>query len=582
MNALTAINFQDSETLIVFIVLVVLSLCLAFIFLFLFIFHFSNKSFQKKLNDKSNSLRSFIIYYKDNNVTYFNLSNIKLRYMTLESFYSQFALSERDRVKEWVSSLLTENNKQQDFIETETLLSRSKKTVFVLLKVISLNKEKSIIHLESYILRNVPSKSNSKRRSFSTVEEASKAMLHSPIRGATFGIQFYNSSDSKKFQGIPGPLFSQLKNVALNFVSPSRYLIEMSSSRLVMIDLRVISDNSMRSIQQTMTASFNKFLTMNSYSNSIKVAFSYIPNREFPRDAATLTQKASKLAIQAADRKIMVLPYDETQVNVESDKTIQIEDIDNLIRHKLVYSFSPIASAKDENVLGYFGNVVSGDQALSSMDEVRQAAEKAKKRKSLFSIIGKQFFSTFKNQTNSIKGTHKLFYDVFMEDYDFLGKTLDSLWGLNPVSKEDVPSKSKLILQFHEEELTNYSEDPDLYNDLIILKDKYELSLVLENNNEFSLSDEIMKLFDYFVFDLGSVDVKNDERTNFRVMSKAGKILRYARPIIMRRIENWSTIELVVRNGINYVSGTAISVEDGMIHPLDKKILEKLNKIVSN
>ena len=75
--------------------------------------------------------------------------------MTLTEFYAQFANEEQVKVIEWVSSLLDPEADAPSYLETGVNISRLKKQYFSMLEVTSVNKEKGIIHLESYLFKYI-------------------------------------------------------------------------------------------------------------------------------------------------------------------------------------------------------------------------------------------------------------------------------------------------------------------------------------------------------------------------------------------------------------------------------------------
>ena len=86
---------------------------------------------------------------------------------------------------------------------------------------------------------------------------------------------------------------------------------------------------------------------------------------------------------------------------------------------------------------------------------------------------------------------------------------------------------------------------------------------------------------DYFFIDVSDISVKQ-VATARNITSLHGlieRLLPFKRKIITINIANWSATELMMKLGIEYISGDVIAPSDEMVLPLSPKSIKKINSI---
>ena len=92
--------------------------------------------FAGKIQDSSNSIRVFRLDIKNDKTDYYNASSIRRRRSsTLTNFYNMFPSNERERLIDWVGSLLDKDADTPQTLEISVIVHRNRKKYFTLLYV---------------------------------------------------------------------------------------------------------------------------------------------------------------------------------------------------------------------------------------------------------------------------------------------------------------------------------------------------------------------------------------------------------------------------------------------------------------
>ena len=149
------INFDFSNPINILGMVVIASAIIALIVIFIMflVLHFSQKKFINDIENASNTLRIYVIDVKNDNVSYFNSSQLTARKSSsITSFYNQFESREREKLISWVGDLL-ENKEAAKFLEIKVFIKVKKTYVSSLLQVQKIDYRKQIIYLESRLLK---------------------------------------------------------------------------------------------------------------------------------------------------------------------------------------------------------------------------------------------------------------------------------------------------------------------------------------------------------------------------------------------------------------------------------------------
>ena len=158
---------------------------------------------------------------------------------------------------------------------------------------------------------------------------------------------------------------------------------------------------------------------------------------------------------------------------------------------------------------------------------------------------------------------------MFMAERIFIPDALNVIPRIN---------EANLVLTFDEQDIHTFTvENSQIIPELMKLKDNgYELALTL-NNKDLLLSSEIYSTFDYFIVDgRMTKDIDRNNRRRQFLYTLCEKLVRYKKPIIATDLDNWNSIELMTKSGINMLSSNVISESDEMVLPFDRKKIPKI------
>ena len=142
------------ENLMILIPVVLLGIILLVIAISFIVVVTSSKKKIDELSDSSNSLRVYIVDAKNDRVRYFNRSRLhRKKTSSITAFYNQFPARERNRVITWIGDLLDNVENTPRYLEVNVLFNYNKKSYFSILQVTKVDYTKSVIYLESYILK---------------------------------------------------------------------------------------------------------------------------------------------------------------------------------------------------------------------------------------------------------------------------------------------------------------------------------------------------------------------------------------------------------------------------------------------
>jgi len=529
------------------------------------------------VHNQSNSVRVFVIDFNKNEVRYFNQSNLRYqRVMSIDDFYHQFHANDSKKVQNWIISVLDPLAEAPHYLEADVLVNRDKKSYFSLLEVKKVDRATNVVHLESYILRySIPkSRSSSKGKKAIVMEDQMQVLLtdsKNKQKGATYVVRFFPTKRKNNFtKEIPTVFMSQLKDQVYPFLSSTRYLIPMAENDLAIVDTKASSSNTCLQLAHSISRAISRYLDVNAFKDDFDYAIGIAENKYFPADFAKLYKNAKIMSLVAENRNLRVAIYDKNVSLSEFKSDSFNEEIDVMIRdNKLNYQYRPILDVHNISNFGYFSYVKTLSSLFSSIGEAKEYARQSTRGqdKDLFDAISNKVIPDFVAQRD---GSYlKLFFAVLMSERSFIIQSL---------SRISHVKEANLILTFDEEDLVSFTmENEATIPELMKFKDAgYEIAVILANK-DLLLASDIYGVFDYFVVDgRMTTDINKNNRRRAFLHTLCDKLVHYKKPIIATDLENWNSVELMTKSGINLVSSNVISESDPMLLPFDRKKILKV------
>ena len=577
-NLMPIFDFTDIPSLILLIVFGALLLALLIIIISFFISRYSDKKYRKDIKDQANTVRVYIIDIKNNTVRFFNRSNIReQRTISVTDFYNQFPNFEREKLIEWIGSLIDSSKSTPDYFEIDVIMSKNKRAYFSMLQVQEVDKEKQIIHLESYLLRYLPPKaSEGKIVSASSIEEISRILLdYSPFRGVSVALNFYyrRSTSQNKNGSFDRLIFSQIKEILSPHITQNRYFIEPSHHEIVVFDTRLTSHSSIMLFVHSIVNDINRFLSLNSLIEQIGISVGIVEHKFFPNEAEKLLRQSLVVASYGQEDNELITWYEQGMRGDDAIDQSNRTEVENIIRNKkLKFLYRPVLDADKMKIIGYQSFIHPFDTFFDSIAELKEYATRTEDDKELFGTISRNVISHFINEKT---GDYlRLFFEVLWQEKPYILKTFGHI---NRIKE------THLVLVFSEKDMNIQTDDDEIMiSELRTYKVKgYEIALKLADK-DLLLNSTVYDMFDFFILDETMThDINTNSRRRLQMRSLVEKLLKYNKPIIATDLQNWNAIELIVKSGIRFIASDTLSASDEMILPISQKNLNKIKAMAS-
>lgn len=537
--------------------------------------------FEEDLAQTVNSSRIFVINIRTGQVTYFNvLTPNKVKKITLSRFYQQFPNTQQNKVINWINLVAEGAENAPDYLETDATVGKSRKSYFSMLEVDSVDIEKGIIHLQSYLLKYLSSgrgSYNPEHHGLSTSKQYQEAMANSnKRRGVSIVFRFAYRRIQEKENPIDPLTFNQLKNVLFPFAANRRMLLQLDKNELMLVDFHIPGKPDGLRLAKDCIMAINRYLSLNGHTSRMDVRAGIVEHRLFPGDAETVLEQAKRTATIAFSDTQPVIFYErgsEARANLEDANSFRTE-VERIIQdNKIAVSFRPIYAVKEGKVFGYFAKADPVNTYFDSMDDLHDYAARTDDDRALFSTVARNTIPTYIAQNQNPDA--KLFYPVRVEDRGHMLLIFAKLAGAKT---------THTVFLFKETDIRAHFDAaaPDaIIDDMREIKAKgYEVGLYLEEG-ELLLAPNIYNAFDYFVWSLRFAGTATgmDAKIRSQMHSLVEKLLKYKRPIIATDIEGWDSIELLVRSDMRYISSEFFAPFDPMITPPPSKSVKKIRDI---
>ena len=531
-----------------------------------------------KVADKSNSARAIIIDLDTQNVSYFDVKNPReLKVITLSDFYGQFPIARQKQMGEWLEALADDKEDTPRYFESDVAISRTKRSMFSVLEVDEVNKEKRKIHLTSHLLRYLPPDLDGSVQRMTSMKDFSAAVRSSSkTKGISFCASFDYKRTSMKGSDLDPLVFKQVKNALFQLLDgPRSFLIEASKNELILSNLKISERPQGMFIVKLMQDKIRRYLSLNSLTNQIDMRIGVVEHKYFPNDAAHIIDEARKTARLCfeSNEEVIWFSSDETRNYTFIDSAYRSEIERIISEKKLSFLFRPIYDVDDAETIAYIAKVVPTDAFFSSVEELKIYAERAEEGRSLFSTIARHLIPTFyMGKTNQ---TDLLYFPTMVSELPYVLTTFSRL------------SQSKgcnISLLLSEDDVKNHLGDTGIAgfkrSFASIRSRGYQISLLL-NGNELGLPDQMYELFDSYIvsFAFAGSSTGLDAKVRSELHALVEKLIKYQRPIISSDIDGWDAIELLVRSGIRYISADAFAPYDEMMSPISARNARRIKNM---
>ena len=287
----------------------------------------------------------------------------------------------------------------------------------------------------------------------------------------------------------------------------------------------------------------------------------------------TLIADGKQLALtkqSLSDTEIAFTSYggDSSEGNIEALYKSSFAKI--LDGKNLSFQFQPIINPGSSEIFAYTLKTKVRNSYFSDIVELKQYATRNDEGYELF-------FEYFNGALRSFEpfareGMNRIFVELEIGELECAAEALRHI---------SVHKDYDVTLIIDESDFESaIGKQHDVVDDLRSIKSEgCSLGIRLGQQN-FVLSPQLYKEFDYFILPnlKREVNRKNDDRIQIYYTRLLEKLLRYKEPAIMLGADSSFMVELLVRLGIDYISGNDIMPYNNLPRDIDKRKLIKLNK----
>ena len=535
--------------------------------------------YRNMLEEQSNSVRIFIVDVANDNVKFFNVTTLrKVSECTLGQFYQHFPVSEQRKVINWINALSDPGTSCPDYLETDINDEHTRKHYFSLLQVDYVDREKKLIHIQSYLMKYLVATKNGGENNYglSTVKEFGEAFtVSNRKKGFSACYRFTYKRLPDKDKDIDPLLFNQMKNALFPFVAGRRYLLQCSGNDLLFSDLRLSEKAKILYLVRAGLNSINRYLSLNSLTSVLDVKVGIVEHGHFQGDSSSIIETAQNTAALAYEDNETVLFYEKGR-NIQgayADSAYRTE-VERIIEEKRIhYYFRPIYSVEKEKVYGYFTKAAPFDAYFDSIDDLKEYAHRTEDDRALFATIARDTLHIFLAENND--DANKLFFPVRMDERAHL---------LGTFSKLSRSKSAHMVFMFNESDifssLGGFDADAVIEFMRLIRAKGYEVGLFL-GSSELKLPTRVYAAFDYFVVSFGFAGSasEQDARIRSQLHALVEKLLKYQKTIIASDIEGWASIDLIISSGLRFISSESFAPYDVMMTPPSPKSLKRIKEI---
>ncbi|MBE6143219.1 MAG: hypothetical protein E7177_04460 [Erysipelotrichaceae bacterium] len=529
-----------------------------------------------------------IVTYEDNNVRYFsihfdknyvysvdkrNLS--KKRKENLEWFYNCFSPGEKVRLQVWLNELVKVDHTAPNHLEVTTKVKNVKQPIFTVIDVTHINYEDKIIHLESRLFPTI--KKNKRRKNSKTnivyYTEMPKILLDYEDNPRTLFLIRLSSLDTveKENTDFDFTLFTLLISRLVKFLSPSRYLCQLKSNEIVIVDFKMRTKNEAIALGHSFAKVIQKTLGLSSTDDSISYRIGINQEKKQESDFTTLTRFAREVAIYAETNNLStdVLIYDHDSIKHQENVSQIITNIKrNIDRRLFTCRYTPILNTKDGTVFGYDCLLSAPKSVVYSITSMLEYASHNNFLVDLLRVLyletnsGYTFSSSRAYSTQFVTMSIKLsYYEEIIEIFTRIErpKNVNTIFILNDkdIDDIDVNETTKILRKLKHHNLT-------------IGLEITSTSLVL--------LPEILKLFDYFIINGTSFSNVSNSQPLILFSDMISRLGSYKGTIIATEVHNWTLIELFINLNIKHISSPLFGQRDKTLPLIEYR---KVNKLVN-
>ncbi len=532
---------------------------------------------ERRIKEESSTIRVVRFDFSKDRVRYFNLKDIAgVKETDIGTFLQSFPSREGLKVRNWAEDLF-KGNADSEFLECDVYMKRSKKIAPSFLRAIHVDSKKKILLVESYLLRSNVLKSHAgKRHPDSPSDFATRLKQDNSPNGATFCFAY--SVRGKSLSSESNAISERVINCLWRFVLGNQLLIKRSKNRFIVCNFDMYDATQALNYALEVCTAANRELRAKRKKGQgeITLKCGIVMNGDVLKNADLLIGQAMAAADKALEGRDTVHIYKKGEAlsnEAEFGTTFRTE-VERIIYGKRIgYSYRPIVSLNMTRIVGYLGKAEPLNTAFGSMDELINYAERANDIKTLLNAVVNEMAKPYLSD-RPLK-SQSLYIPIKMHQVDFVLAAL-----MRATKNQTAPIYVLIDDAEAAKSLSPLKTDTFIDTLANIKKGGFRIAFLISGEGTL-LSQKVYSQADSFIVSFSGADtgLSIDTRVRSGLHAMAEKLLKYKKPIIASGLENFSAIELVHSDGIDYVSSDALAPYADKFYPLGEKTVEKLKDL---
>lgn len=562
------INKYISQGHLILIVLLTL-LCIV-TFLVVYITIFSRKYKIRKNLDKKNFNRMFIIDLLEKNVSYFNSGFPSNRSkVELDTFYETFK-EDSVNFSKWLKNVVDKNPIEPDFYLCFNYNRALKTEVCMLYKIIKINHTSQTIYLESMLFKNITKHIATKDMRNSFFDEESIINYYNSLnkrKKKNYDIYIVNTFENSiecnanSFDNRQLVLLSLVDQITPSF-KKSLFFYFINNHTLCFIDFNIKKESDVRQFARQLDNAIKKIISFKSYEKNIdyRISANHVTDKDNLKDKIRGTLDLSVFSKNSSTNEKVI--YYNKKINMnKSYHSIIVDELNRILRFnafKILYT--PYADIKTGRTRGYIEEVQPCSEILYEIHNLEVETYNQGKELDYLNLLVDNSIKPF-NDTTARKKKRMLFIPLFFPYLIVLSKCLltKNLEG------------NQLVFVLNEADIYAWKDKTISVKSILDKVKNYGMQLALNvTSTETTLDEDIIEYFSYAVI---SKDLIHEVKTNAmnRILLNDYIAKHNRLEYIALGIDTWSGTELLLKLGVDYLSGPIIAESQETLEDVSKK-----------
>ncbi len=500
----------------------------------------------------------------------------------LTSAYVGLPLPQQMSFKKWLGAI-RDGKEVNPYLQSASYFEGESRAVPCFFRLVKHDPEAGIIHCEKVFIHE-KGRSDSRRRRLSSRDELAEAIKNNGYeRGALFLFRLNSRRSERDSAGrfvnsISPGVGTRFCDLLYPYARGNQLLVqsdygEVGIAHFDIFDKDQALDFALHAIDGVAKAMPRR---RGSSETSYSVTCGVVLFSDLLGEGSGILPVGRHLAELAYEEHSPVLFYDRSrEIFEEGESGSRKGDVERIISERRIQIlFRPIYNVLEERLLGYLSASHPDGTAYQGMEELKSYAARVRAGKTLFSYVAKETFSAFENQRAYLY--QRLFFPVMAVEIDP---------AIAYFKRHKNARNLGIVLLFREGDVSAecLKGDPETIREgLRVLRGLGCQIALLAEGQSLLLDDSFHSLADYFFADFSISDggaQRVDTKIRSRLHGLVEKLLRYKKPIVASGIGSWSSMELLVRSGIDYVSGEPIGPWGTMVKPLQEKTKKRLKSL---